>query len=161
VRLSRLLFGALLGLAGLAHAAGLVPAVDLRAEAAQAKKQGGPLIVLFSRHDCSYCETVRRDYLRPLQQHPRYRDQVVVRQVNQDNQQSLIDFQGQKTSHAKFAAGEKIKLVPVVAFYGPEGKRLAAPIVGTRLPDFYPSYLEDGIAQSVRMLHSSGGNETP
>jgi uncharacterized SAM-dependent methyltransferase len=50
------------------------------------------------------------------------------------------------------ARAEKIKLVPVVAFYGPQGKRLAEPIIGTRLPDFYPSYLEESIEKSSLAL---------
>lgn len=138
----------------LAQAAGndLPAATDLRAEAAQAAQQGGPLVVLYSRGDCKYCETVKRDYLKPLATQPRYRDRVVVRQINQDGDQALLDFRGDKTTHARFATGEKIKLVPVVAFYGPNGQRLADPIVGARLPDFYQSYLETAVEQSITAL---------
>ena len=64
----------------------------------------------------------------------------------------LIDFQGRPTTHAAFATREKIKLVPVVALYGPNGRKLAEPIVGTRLPDFYQSYLDDAIEQASRKL---------
>lgn len=136
-----------------AHAANdLPPAADLRAEATQAAQLGGPLVVLYSRRDCKYCETVKRDYLKPLATNPRYRDRVLVRQINQDSDQALVDFRGEKTTHARFATGEKIKLVPVVAFYGPNGRRLADPIVGTRLPDFYQSYLETAIEQSTAAL---------
>ena len=130
----------------------LQAAADLRAEAASAARQGGPLIVIYSRKDCKYCETVKRDYLKPLAADPRFRDRVVIRQINQDGDQPLSDFKGNLTDHARFAAGEKIKLVPVVAFYGPDGRKLAEPIVGARLPDFYPSYLEDAIEQSARSL---------
>jgi thioredoxin-related protein len=124
------------------------PAVDLRAEAAQAARLGGPLVVLYSRRDCKYCETVKRAYLKPLASQPRYRDKLLIRQINQDSEQPLLDFRGERTTHARFAASEKIKLVPVVAFYGPTGRHLADPIVGARLPDFYPSYLETAVEQS-------------
>ena len=50
------------------------------------------------------------------------------------------------------ATSEKIKLVPVVAFYGPNGKRLAEPIIGARIADFYQSYLETAIEQSSQQL---------
>lgn len=125
------------------------PATDLHAEAAQAARLGGPLVVLYSRRDCKYCETVKRDYLKPLASQPRYRDKLLIRQINQDSDQPLLDFRGEQTTHARFAASEKIKLVPVVAFYGPNGQRLAESIVGARLPDFYPSYLETAIEQSI------------
>ena len=55
-------------------------------------------------------------------------------------------------SSKELTAREKIKLVLVVAFYGPNGRKLAEPIVGARLPDFYQSYLDDAIDQASRQL---------
>ncbi len=134
-------------------ASNLPAALDLHQESAIAAKTGGPLIVIYSRADCKYCEAVKRDFLLPLSSNPRFRERVVIRQVNQDgDNQALIDFKGQPTTHAQLAAAEKVKLVPVVAFYGPDGRKLADPIVGARLADFYQSYLEDAIEQSTRAL---------
>ena len=131
----------------------LAAAVDLRAESAQAANSGGPLIVIYSRQDCKYCEAVKRDYLKPLAADPRFRDRVLIRQINQDgDNQAVTDFNGIITTHAAVSSAEKIKLVPVVAFYGPNGRKLAEPIVGTRLPDFYQTYLEDAVEQSSRAL---------
>lgn len=127
-------------------------ASDLRNEVEMARKQGGPLVIIYSRRDCKYCETVKRDYLKPLANNPRFRDHVLIRQVNQDGDSALIDFQGNATKHAAFTTSEKMKLVPVVAFYGPNGRRLADPIIGARLPDFYPSYLEEAIERSISAL---------
>lgn len=130
----------------------LPAASDLRAAVASPAKAGGPLVVIYSRHDCAYCEAVKRDFLRPLARHPAYRDKLAIVQINQDSAAPLTDFHGKRTTHAGFAADEKIGLVPVVAFYGPNGQRLAAPIVGARLPDFYQSYLEAAIEQSMAAL---------
>lgn len=130
----------------------LPPASDLRREASQAARAGAPLILIYSRQDCKYCTTVKRDYLLPLAADRRFRDRVVIRQINQDGEQALRDFKGNTTSHARFAHGEKIKLVPVVAFLGPDGRQLAEPIVGARLPDFYMSYLEAAIEQASLAL---------
>ena len=88
----------------------------------------------------------------PLAASPAWRDRAVLRQINQDSDAPLVDFRGQPTTHARFAASEKVKLVPVVAFYGPGGHRLADPIVGARLPDFYQSYLEEAIVLSATQL---------
>jgi thioredoxin-related protein len=112
---------------------------------------------VYSRKDCKYCETVKRDYLKPLSADPRYRNRVVVRQINQDSDAPLVDFRGEATTHARFAASEKVKLVPVVAFYGPQGKQLAEPIVGARLPDFYPGYLDESIEKSSLALKARKG----
>jgi thioredoxin-related protein len=151
--LRRWLVPALLTVSAFATAAGndLPAAVDLRAEAARAKRAGGPLIVVFSRAECRYCETVKRDYLKPLEKNPNFNG-VVIRQINQDSDAAMTDFRGKKTTQASFASAEKISLVPVVAFYGPNGKTLADPLVGAGLPDFYQSYLEDAIAKSTAAL---------
>ena len=151
--LRRCLVPALLTVSAFATAAGndLPAAVDLRAEATQAKRAGGPLIVVFSRAECRYCETVKRDYLKPLEKNPNFNG-VVIRQINQDSDAAMTDFRGKKTTQASFASAEKISLVPVVAFYGPNGKVLADPLVGAGLPDFYQSYLEDAIAKSTAAL---------
>ena len=154
-RLAGLLGALILACAPLAalDASELLPAADLARDARQANQAGGPLIVLYSRDDCKFCKAVKRDFLQPLTDNPRYRDRIVVREVRQDgDNQSLVDFKGQATTHARLAAAEKVKLVPVVAFYGPDGRKLADPIVGARLPDFYQSYLEDAIEQSSRNL---------
>ena len=132
-------------------ASDLPAALDLRAEAARSAQAGHPLLVIFSRADCRYCETVKRDYLKPLAGDPRYA-KLVIRQVNQDSDAPLTDFRGEKTSHARFAGAQKVKLVPVVAFYDPQGRQLAEPIVGARLPDFYQSYLEEAIVRSAAAL---------
>jgi thioredoxin-related protein len=138
--------------AALAEITSLPLAVDLRAEAELAGQNGLPLLVVFSRSDCKYCETVKRDYLKPLLADPRYRDRLVVRQIDQGGAQELLNFHGEKSTHGKLAREEKIKLVPVVAFYGPNGAKLAPPIVGARLPDFYQGYLEEAIEQSIALL---------
>ncbi len=134
--------------------AGPPPAVDLRAEAAQAVRNGGPLVVLFSRRDCAYCETVRSHYLLPLAADPRFRGRILVRQVDQDSPAALTGFGGETTTHGAFADREKIRLVPVVAFYGSGGRRLAEPIAGTRLADFYQAYLEGAVESAMRQLRT-------
>lgn len=151
---SRCLLAALLALGSTAATAGetdLPTAFNLAAEAAQANRAGKPLIILYSRTDCKYCETVKRDYLKPLAKNPQHRG-VLVRQINQDSEVALTDFNGNKTTQAAFASAENIKLVPVVAFYGPQGKQLAERMVGAGVPDFYQGYLDEAIAKSAAAL---------
>ena len=124
----------------------LRPAVDLQAEARAAAKTGLPLVLMFSRKDCPYCITVRRDYLAPLSQIARFK-QVIVRQIDQDRDTPLKDFDGKNTTHAAFAARQNIKLVPVVSFHGSDGRQTSEAIIGARLPDFYQSYLEAALLQ--------------
>jgi thioredoxin-related protein len=148
-RLHSLLLATLL--AGQSLGAELPVAADLRAEAASAAASGQPLVVLYSRSDCGYCETVRKDYLLPLQASATHRG-IVVRQINQDSEHPLRDFRGLGATHAGIAAGQKIRLVPVVAFYGPDGRQLVPPIVGARIADYYQSYLDEALEKSAQAL---------
>jgi len=127
-------------------------ASKLDGEARQAAQAGAPLIIIYSRDDCGFCKTIKRDFLGPLAVDPRYAGRVVIREVAQDSNAPLTDFAGRATTHARFASAEKVQLVPVVAFYGPGGRKLHDPIVGARLPDFYQTYLEEAIEQSTRAL---------
>lgn len=149
-----LLLASLLALSTVAATASendLPAAVNLATEAAQANRAGNPLIVLFSRSDCKYCETVKRDYLKPLGKDPHYRG-ILIRQINQDSDAPLTGFNGGKTTQAAFASAENIKLVPVVAFYGPNGKQLADRLVGAGVADYYQHYLESAIKKSAEAL---------
>lgn len=119
----------------------LIPASNLRREAAETAHHGQPLLILYSRENCPYCEEVRRTWLAPLAREAK-QSGLKVRQIDQDSDQPLVDFAGKATTHSRFAAAQKISFVPVVAVYGPKGQLLAESIVGVRLRDFYNAYLE-------------------
>lgn len=121
--------------------AGLTPATDLAADAERAARENQPLVVMFSSDACPYCQTVLR-YLTPLAEDPKYRNRVPVRLVEtHDGDRELVDFDGQRRSHAGFAHAQGVDFVPVVRFFGPKGVRLAPDLVGLGLEDFYLPYL--------------------
>lgn len=145
--------------AGLAQGKVLESARDLQAESLLATQRKLPLIVLYSRQDCKFCETVRREHLIPMLQQARFKDRLIIRQISQDSEQALSDFRGRPSTHAQFAASQKVGFVPVVAFYGKNGEALAPPIIGLRLPDFYQGYLDEAIEKSVaRLAAQTEGN---
>lgn len=126
----------------------LAPAVDLQREARQAAAAGWPLVLLFSRADCPYCQRVRQDYLLPLLQDARFAG-LVIRQIDIDRPRALRDFAGRPSQHAAFAAQQGIRWVPVVGFYAPDGRPTAEPLVGALLPDFYLAHLENALRQGA------------
>ena len=126
----------------------LPAATDLAFEAQRANQAGNPLIIVFSRKDCGYCERVKKDHLQPLSRQAKYRNTLLVRQINTDEDTPLRNFRGELTTHRQFAKEQKLQLVPVVAFYNAQGQTLAQPIIGARLPDFYQSYLEQTVSEA-------------
>ncbi|MCX7157155.1 MAG: hypothetical protein NTW45_12020 [Rhodocyclales bacterium] len=123
---------------------------DLAADARLAAAKGVPLVVLYSRDDCSWCEKLRREHLGPLSRDPAAL--ALVRELHMDRATPLIDFAERRTTSADFSQQMQARFAPTVMFHGPDGASLAEPIVGFRLADFYAAYLERAIQESQARL---------
>ena len=130
--------------------AALTEARDLAADARLAAARGVPLVVLYSRDDCSWCEKVRREHLGPLSRDPAA--PALVRELHMDRATPLIDFAGRRTTSADFAKQMQARFAPTVMFHGAGGEQLVDAIVGFRLADFYAAYLERALEESRARL---------
>ena len=130
----------------------LTEARDLAAEARQAAARGVPLVVLYSRDDCSWCAKLRREHLGPLSRNPA--TPAVIRELHMDRATPLVDFAGRRTTSADFSKQMQASFAPTVMFHGPDGTQLAEAIVGYRLADFYGAYLERAIEESRDRIKS-------
>ncbi len=130
----------------------LIEATDLAADARLAAARGVPLVVLYSRDDCSWCEKVRREHLGPLSRDPAA--PAVIRELHMDRTTALVDFAGRRTTGADFSKQVQARFAPTVMFHGPDGTALAEPIVGFRLADFYAAYLDRAIEESRARLQT-------
>jgi len=124
----------------------LIETTDLAADASLAAAKGVPLVVLYSRDDCSWCAKVRREHLEPLSRNPA--TPAVIRELHMDRATPLLDFAGRRTTGADFSKQMQAQFAPTVMFHGPDGAALAEPIVGFRLADFYAAYLDRAIEES-------------
>jgi thioredoxin-related protein len=132
--------------------AALTESHDLAADARLAAARGVPLVLLYSRDDCSWCEKVRREYLGPLSRDPA--TPAVIRELHMDRSTPLLDFAGRHTTSAEFSRQMQARFAPTVMFHGPDGGTLADAIVGFRLADFYGAYLERAIEESRTRLQT-------
>ena len=130
----------------------LLEARDLTADSRLAATRRIPLVVLYTREDCSWCEKVRREHLGPLSRDPA--TPALIREIYIDRATPLIDFQGRRTTSADFSREMKARLSPTVMFHAPDGKPLADPMVGFLLADFYAGYLERAIEESLSKLRA-------
>jgi hypothetical protein len=119
---------------------------DFPADALARPASVSPLVVLFSRNGCPWCERIKQQHLRHLPA------DVVLREVNVESDAPLVDFAGQSTTQRRFAATHKVRLAPTLAFFGPDGRQLAEPIVGLRGPDFMDFYIDAALAESRQKL---------
>lgn len=137
----------------------LMEARDLAVDARLAATTGVPLVLLYSRDDCSWCEKLRREHLAPLAREPEA--PALVREVHIDRATPLIDFNGRRTTSADFSRQMQARFAPTVMFHGPSGAVLAEPIVGFILADFYGVFLERAIEASRRQLRRPTLAEKP
>jgi len=120
----------------------IVLATDLRADGRLSRASRAPILILFSLPGCPYCEIVRRSHLEPLLRDPRRAGQVIVRQIDIDGEQAVVDFAGEATTHGAIARARGVRAAPVVAFWDGQGTPIAGSLTGMLLPDFYSAYLE-------------------
>jgi hypothetical protein len=139
-----------------AAGAELVTASSFAADAATARARRIPILVFYTRPNCSWCEQVRREHLRPLVRDPASAGRVLVREVKLDEAGAvaLTDFDGGATTHSAFGRGRGIRLSPTLDFLDDRGQRLVEPIIGVRLPDFYGAFIDRAIDDSLTKLRS-------
>jgi thioredoxin-related protein len=125
---------------------------DLAADARVLRQRRIPLMVLYSRADCPWCERARRQYLVPLANEPASAERVLMRQIDLDSDAALVDFNGKATTHRRFGKSQRAKLTPTLMFYGPDGRQVGEPIVGFLLADFYAAHIDRGIDQGLAAL---------
>jgi thioredoxin-related protein len=117
------------------------------AQTAASKKE--PMVLLISLPGCPYCELVRRNYLLPA----RNESGLEAWQLNiNDNSTPLTGFDGKTTTAAAWTKTWKVSFTPTVLFLGPEGQKLAEPLVGVAVPDFYGAYLEERLEMARTAL---------
>jgi len=153
-RLTRWILAWLLALPALAAAAGIVPAANFADDGAAARAAKIPILVFYSRVDCSWCEIARRDYLAPLAADPATAARVLIREVDVHGQQPLTDFDGRATRPSAFAKQRGVRMTPTLEFLDSHGKRLADAIVGVGLADFYGAIIDRAIDESLAKLRA-------
>ena len=139
-------------LSATAFAQRIPEARDLAREARDAHRAGGPLVVLYTQPDCVYCERAKRDYLEPLLADRAAAPRIV--EVDVTSHARLTDFSGRGVSQADFAHAQQVHVLPTLGFYGPDGERLAQPLVGLTVPDFYLAYLDARLDDARKRLAS-------
>ncbi|MBU1235984.1 MAG: thioredoxin fold domain-containing protein [Gammaproteobacteria bacterium] len=131
-------------------------AANLAADGQLAHSTGQPVVILFSRTPCGWCDKARREHLDAMAtQAAAQPGSALFRQIDLDSDAPLIDFSGQRTRHRDFARKHSVTMTPTLLFLAADGRDLAAPIVGYRLAEFYGTLIEDAIEDSRDRLRSN------
>ena len=132
--------------------AGLVPGGNFAADGLIAQQRKIPIMVFYSRPQCSWCAQARFEQLLPLANDQAMAGRVLIREIVLGSDAPLIDFAGRNTTHAAFAQLRRINLVPTLDFLDDRGNRLVEPLVGVRVPDYYGAIIERAINESLAKM---------
>jgi len=136
-----------------AQSAVQVPFVqDFAQEAKAAEAKRVPILVLFSRADCHFCDQVLEEFLLPMQRNPDYQAKVIMRQVRVGGGAPLRDFSGKPTTHGRFARDHRVQLAPTIMLFDPRGKELTEALIGLSTPDYYGGFLDQRIDEALAKM---------
>ena len=131
----------------------LPPLLSWTDVAAAAQKAQVPVIVMVSLEGCGFCKIVRQSHLLPLQALEKTTPRAIVRQIEINGAQTLVDVNGKIISHREFAQKLGAKVAPTVFFLNAKGEQIASPLEGGLLPDFYSAYLDDAIEAAAKKMY--------
>jgi thioredoxin-related protein len=123
-------------------------ASNLQHDARLAQREHSPVLIVFTRPHCAYCDRVIDYYLIPMQRHADAAGPVLIRQMDMTSSRKLVDFDGRMTTQRAFAHMLKVDFAPTVMVFTPDGKPGAKPLVGLGPEDYYGGYLDRAIEQA-------------
>ena len=150
-----LLLALITGLAMATPPKQILPGDDWAAEASAAQSDGTPIMLVFTADNCSYCERLKRELLKPLLQTGQLSGSVRLREFNIDHGGKIVDFDGERIRSRIFVDRYKIFATPTVLLLDQQGNALAPPIVGFNNAENYRVLLTQAIEQARPLLASS------
>jgi thioredoxin-related protein len=160
-RVQRLLLALLLALWALAAAASprVTVTSDLHADAKLAAARQLPIMLVFTASDCSYCDVLEHEILRPMLISGDYDDKVIIRKIVIDEQPSIRDFRGRSIAADKLAQRYGVYVTPTMLFLDSHGRELSERIVGINTVEMFGGRVDAAIAKSRQVLHARSGRD--
>ena len=125
---------------------------NLQTDGQTSQQRQLPIVVLFSATHCSYCSIIKEEFLKPMLISGDYTDKAIIRVIEIDSSDDLMDLNGQPISAEAFADRYDIYLTPTLAFFDAQGNELAPRMVGVTTVDYYGGYLDAAIDASRQRL---------
>jgi thioredoxin-related protein len=127
-------------------------ALDLQTDAARARSDRIPILLMIARSDCVYCAQLKREIIGPMLVSGRYADKVIIRELLLDDPQTIVDFNGAPVSAAELGRRYREQLTPTVLLLAADGRELVTRIRGISNIEYYGYYLDKAIGQARAAL---------
>jgi thioredoxin-related protein len=133
---------------------------DLQAVGQEARQRQLPILIMFSREGCPYCDVVREEFLKPMLRSGDYTDRVIMLEIHSDSYAQFRDFNGQMVGAEALAHRYQAGFAPTVVFLNHQGIELAERLIGITTRDFYGGFLDESIEKSLQRVRSVAMNGT-
>lgn len=127
---------------------------NLQTDGQTSQQKQLPIVVLFSASHCGYCSIIKEEFLKPMLISGDYTDKAMIRVIEIDSGDDMVDLNGRPISSEAFADRYDISLTPTLAFFDARGNELAPRMVGVTTVDYYGGYLDAAIDASRQRLHA-------
>lgn len=125
---------------------------NLQADGRLSARNDRPIVLVFSARNCSYCELLEANILRPNIISGYYDDQIIMRKLMLDNALPIRDFDGQRRAASALSSRYQVHVTPTVLFVDAQGNELAPRLVGINTVEMYGGYFDDAIQEARRKL---------
>lgn len=117
-----------------------------------AKQQQKVIFLEMSASYCGYCKTLEENIIKPMLRSGAYDDYVLFRKLNIDSHYTLIDFDGSKTSPARYSYKLNASLTPTLLFMDNRGTEISERILGVNTLELYGQYVDDALLEGLRSI---------
>lgn len=128
---------------------------DLQALGKQMKAQRLGVMVMFYASYCEFCERLEEDLLVPMLRSGEYDGKVLIRKIQIDSNDELINFNGQTITTGQISTLYGADMTPTLVFLDANGKEQSERILGYTTPDFFSAYVDQGINELHKTVKTS------
>ncbi len=125
---------------------------DLQALGREAREQGKVIMLEMSASYCGYCKTLEENIIKPMLRSGDYSDYVLIRRLLIDSHYKLPDFNGSKTTPARFSQRRDVALTPTLLFLDGEGQEVSERILGVNTLEMYGAYVDAALLQGHQKI---------
>jgi len=128
----------------------LISSTDLSRDGKLAGMGNRVLMIEFSSEDCGYCRLLEEEFLKPMLRNSEYGEKVVIRTISLSDNDTLIDFEGNRVSAGEFATKYGVFVTPTLLFLDENGQEVSDKLVGIWSVDFYGGFIDERIDSARR-----------
>jgi len=127
-----------------------IPVVrDFAKLAASARENQLPILLMVSQDHCAFCQQLKTEVLNPMMISGDYVDRAVMAELQIDEDNNIIDFDGKSVYPGKIAADYHTWVTPTLLFLDYQGKEVHKRMLGVNTIEMYGYYLDESLEAAL------------